>query len=172
MPGWRVAVDVIKPIETHYKGYRFRSRLEARWAIYFDVCGIKWEYEREGFDLGRLGPYLPDFWLPQVQMWAEVKAQEFTKAERAKCRALARYSKTCVLMLDGSPDNKWYTAIEPNGDEVEYGVTDHHAYHTTENRFYCSPGCPTPADEGVLTDNAKRAIVAARSARFEHGETP
>lgn len=41
----------IKPIETLYKGYRFRSRLEARWAVFFDALGLKWEYEKEGFDL-------------------------------------------------------------------------------------------------------------------------
>ena len=27
----------IKPIETKYNGYRFRSRLEARWAVFFDM---------------------------------------------------------------------------------------------------------------------------------------
>ena len=27
----------IKAIETYYKGYRFRSRLEARWAVFFDL---------------------------------------------------------------------------------------------------------------------------------------
>lgn len=32
-----------KAVETVYKGYRFRSRLEARWAIFFDSLGIKWE---------------------------------------------------------------------------------------------------------------------------------
>lgn len=37
----------IKPIETVYKGYRFRSRLEARWAVFFDAQGIEWEYEPE-----------------------------------------------------------------------------------------------------------------------------
>jgi hypothetical protein len=40
---------VIKPIETRYKGYRFRSRLEARWAVFFDTMEIPWEYEKEGF---------------------------------------------------------------------------------------------------------------------------
>lgn len=34
----------IKPIETHYNGYRFRSRLEARWAVFFDALGIKPEF--------------------------------------------------------------------------------------------------------------------------------
>ena len=51
----------IKPIQTRYKGYNFRSRLEARWAIFFDLIGFKWEYETEGYDLGRVGYYLPDF---------------------------------------------------------------------------------------------------------------
>jgi len=28
---------MIKAIETQYRGYRFRSRLEARWAVFFDI---------------------------------------------------------------------------------------------------------------------------------------
>lgn len=28
----------IKAIDTYYKGYRFRSRLEARWAVFFDAA--------------------------------------------------------------------------------------------------------------------------------------
>ena len=50
----------IKPIETHWRGYRFRSRLEARWAVFMDHLGVEWVYEPEGFSL-RSGYYLPDF---------------------------------------------------------------------------------------------------------------
>lgn len=64
---------MIKAIETRYKGYRFRSRLEARWAVFFDALGIEWEYEKEGFDLGVHGWYLPDFWLPKHGIWIEIK---------------------------------------------------------------------------------------------------
>ena len=64
---------MIKAIETRYKGYRFRSRLEARWAVFFDALGVKWEYEKEGYDLGATGWYLPDFWLPEQDCWFEVK---------------------------------------------------------------------------------------------------
>jgi hypothetical protein len=56
----------LKPIETHYKGYRFRSRLEARWAVFFDACGVKWEYEPEGYVLPNGQYYLPDFLLHDV----------------------------------------------------------------------------------------------------------
>jgi hypothetical protein len=52
---------MIKAIETQYKGYIFRSRLETRWAVFFDEIGLTWEYEPEGFDLGNAGWYLPDF---------------------------------------------------------------------------------------------------------------
>lgn len=43
---------MIKSIDTSYKGYKFRSRLEARWDIFFDEIGLKWEYEPEGFEFG------------------------------------------------------------------------------------------------------------------------
>lgn len=51
----------IKAIETRYRGYRFRSRLEARWAVFFDALGIEWQYEPEGFELADGTRYLPDF---------------------------------------------------------------------------------------------------------------
>lgn len=57
----------IKAIETQYNGYRFRSRLEARWAVFFDAMGIDYEYELEGFELPSGARYLPDFYLPNIQ---------------------------------------------------------------------------------------------------------
>lgn len=50
----------LTPIETVYNGYRFRSRLEARWAVMFDALHIKYEYEPEGFEKDDVY-YLPDF---------------------------------------------------------------------------------------------------------------
>jgi len=66
----------LKPIETKYRGYRFRSRLEARWAVFFDLLGLQWEYEPEGFKLPSGTVYLPDFkvYTPQgKEIWYEVK---------------------------------------------------------------------------------------------------
>ena len=37
----------IKTIETEYDGHRFRSRLEARWAVFFNAVGLTYEYEIE-----------------------------------------------------------------------------------------------------------------------------
>lgn len=63
----------IKPIETVYNGYRFRSRLEARWAVFFDAAGIKYEYEPEGYTLNDGTMYLPDFFLPDFDIFVEIK---------------------------------------------------------------------------------------------------
>ena len=66
----------IKAIETFYKGYHFRSRLEARWAVFFETLGIPWKYEVEGYEkeviattvngeeVNEMVRYLPDFFLP------------------------------------------------------------------------------------------------------------
>ena len=43
--------NVIKAIETEYYGHRFRSRIEARWAVFFNAIGLKYEYEIEGFQM-------------------------------------------------------------------------------------------------------------------------
>ncbi len=63
---------MIKPIQTYYNGYHFRSRLEARWAVFFDSLRINYQYELEGFDLG-IAWYLPDFYLTDWDIWIEIK---------------------------------------------------------------------------------------------------
>ncbi len=62
----------VKAIETIYNGRRFRSRSEARWAVFFDLGKIRYEYESEGFTTGEIC-YLPDFYLPEYDLYVEVK---------------------------------------------------------------------------------------------------
>lgn len=63
-----------------FNGITFRSRLEARVAVFLNSIKARYEYEYEGFNLnGRC--YLPDFWLPDTfrrssrkkGVWLEVK---------------------------------------------------------------------------------------------------
>lgn len=82
----------MRAIETRYAGCNFRSRLEARWAVFFDTLGIPWEYEPQGFEWvcdhegcrsernGITYRYLPDFWLPTMDTWFEVKGK-YTEEE-------------------------------------------------------------------------------------------
>lgn len=66
--------STLKPIQTRAYGRLFRSRLEARYAIFLTKLGVLWQYEPEGFQLDA-GFYLPDFYLPEVNggTWLEIK---------------------------------------------------------------------------------------------------
>ena len=94
--------DTFKPIETFYNGYHFRSRLEARWAVFFDYLKVKYEYEREGFEINGMR-YLPDFWLPEHDFWVEIKGKEPTSEERVKAALLAKGSRKNVFISVGNP---------------------------------------------------------------------
>jgi hypothetical protein len=91
----------IKPIETAYKGYKFRSRLEARWAVFFDALGGEWQYEPEGYDLGELGWYLPDFHLPKMGLWVEIKPEVVEQSDIAKVETFGY--RHPIAMLRGYP---------------------------------------------------------------------
>lgn len=102
----------MKAIPTEYSGWSFRSRLEARWAVFFDALEIKYEYEKEGYDLDGAGYYLPDFWFPHSipalaeegwGLWAEIKPVTLTEAEIMKAEALCLATKHSVLAIQGSP---------------------------------------------------------------------
>lgn len=81
----------LKAIETEYKGYRFRSRLEARWAVFFDAIGLRWEYEPEGIVLNDGTHYLPDFFLPDFHCYFEVKRKNIkgTPEEKEAIRKIS-----------------------------------------------------------------------------------
>ncbi len=53
-------MNEIRVAQTFYRGTYYRSRIEARWAVFFDVLGLKHEYEQEKFELSS-GRYIPDF---------------------------------------------------------------------------------------------------------------
>lgn len=114
----------LTPIRTKYKGYSMRSRLESRWAVYFDLLGIPWQYEPEGFRMGSVC-YLPDFavqvpvkaFIPGLfpkfeevqveQVWVEVKpaGKALSGAEVIKIRefALATVGKSIYAVVMGDP---------------------------------------------------------------------
>lgn len=112
---------MIKAIETYYNGRYFRSRLEARWAVFFDACGVKYEYEPEGYELDNGLWYLPDFLLHGVtfnhaafakdkDLYVEVKGNmDKESAEKVKA-----FSKDKPVLVVGEV---------PLGEEI-YGLCD------------------------------------------------
>lgn len=94
--------DVPRAIVTLYKGYRFRSRLEARWAVLFDSLRLNWEYEVEGYDMDGLW-YLPDFWMPKLDSYIEIKGVQIERNDDTwvKARDLANVSGKLVYVFCG-----------------------------------------------------------------------
>lgn len=65
-----------KPIPTTYKGVKFKSKLEAQWAAFFDLCDCFWEYEPNTAS-GAFDQWRPDFKLRLTYQWIESKQAHF-----------------------------------------------------------------------------------------------
>lgn len=193
---------MIKPLETKYKGYRFRSRLEARWAIFFDKLGLKFDYEPEGYELEDGKKYLPDFWihlstelLPGWGYYVEIKAIEPTIIEREKLYLLAKGTGHTVMCFWGQLSiDDWRVTIykgQQNGKCVmTKGIFSADALGFIEepiriiDRVIVSNFHHLPFGYGwygweyqqqQYSDKLREiqmAFKAALSARFEHGELP
>lgn len=172
----------IKAIETPYAGFRFRSRAEARWAVVFDHIRLPWSYEPEGYVLPGGVKYLPDFWLPSVSMWAEVKGKPPNEYEIRKAWELVKASGFPLLLLVGNPDLCAYWALDPEGWPLKIDrkttvrICDYviDGSYLDENRFYANTGSGVdtfPRPNNTFTDVDPAPVMAARSARFEHGES-
>ena len=183
----------MKPIETEYKGYRFRSRLEARWAIFFDACGVDWEYEPEGYDLGDGLYYLPDFLLHGVDgrdggdLYVEVKGQ-MTELDALKINRFAEQGGK-VLVVGKIPEGDNAADISEdisrraysNGNE---GWPYEFNFETIDgDHFAAHPGINKDGRFELFGDDSsylcfqddratEKAYRLARQARFEYGQTP
>jgi hypothetical protein len=100
----------VQVLPTKYHGILYRSRCEARWAVAFDKVGWNHRYEPESYRLP-CGPYLPDFYLPDVDIFFEVKASHPTVKELRKAEQLCVASEKPVVISTGPPD--------PRRDEID-----------------------------------------------------
>lgn len=102
--GRNVPPATIKAIETIYpwpNGPRYRSRLEARWAVLFDGLGIRHKYEDQGYTFAGV-KYLPDFYLPDYGVYVEVKGVDDPNYAVLRTPALfAAHMQVPVLMCFG-----------------------------------------------------------------------
>ena len=185
------AVLNIQPIQTVYRGYRFRSRLEARHAVLFDTLEIPWRYETQDYIVLRSGTrYLPDFWMPQQDCWIEIKGEAPTDQEQAKCAGLAEVTGKNVFCFFGNIVSPKYQDFEnndgayvwiPNGQEAAwdnfhqwcecsqcgfFGIE----YSGRSERLCCPCLKDQPKTYNYDTPRLVRAYDAARAARFEFGE--
>lgn len=193
---------MIKAIETHYKGYRFRSRLEARWAAFFDSLGIEYQYEPQGFEYspgdGSTFRYLPDFFLPASQTWVEVKGTDeaWRAAYVGGLSEILDYSSPLPGMCGsycGSTRGLLILGDIPfiKCGFVAHSIIQHHkglyrnlVCFTDDGKLalLSEPGdSPWGGDWSIkgepvavqsMGQKLSAAYLKARAARFEHGECP
>lgn len=192
-------MDDIRPIETIYKSYRFRSRLEARWGVFFDSLGIKYRYEEEGFELPDGTRYLPDFKLIDFDCFVEIKPTQPTKAEMRKAALIPK--RVYIFAGDVWPGE--YCIHLPIYDPLaKAGYSEMHAPYLGECQYcaavifadsshladhYQRSECPNYKPYSQVSENEElglmgcigpqedsprllAAYTAARQARFEYGE--
>ena len=145
---------MIPAIPTRHAGVLMRSRLEARYAVFFDRLGIRWEYEPQGFLLPSGDGYLPDFWLPDLGCYVEVKP---TGGDFGKAEELAKASGLPVWCCEGPPAVRW--------DRFAGGMWPVALYHPGKRRLWWGFGEESCGDVGESPD-LRRAVSAALSARF------
>ena len=178
----------IKPIETVYNGYRFRSRLEARWAVFFDFIGLKYLYEMEGYTNGTIN-YLPDFFIPSLDVFIEIKpfTEDWPSKEIASKGSLA---PKLVYYFCGEPYGKdgdmnyrgFYTDGGMSGDCDQYlcvcpdcgsiGIQYSGWADRNKHKDFCTLSTLKHEKvDGRFHALLEYAYVSARSARFEFGES-
>lgn len=162
----------IKAIETKYKGYKFRSRTEARWAVFFDHLNIRWEYEHQGYEISEVGRYLPDFHLPSFRdmsydggltftresAFVEIKGEYPTRKEIEKLAALCAETGKPGWVVCGVPSEEcWIVDVSAAVDCISIA-------HFTPDEYWLMDENMSPFSP------CWEACNAAKSARFEFGQ--
>lgn len=186
-------------IQTMYSGCRFRSRLEARWAVLLDRLGADWEYEPEGFVLSDETYYLPDFLVHNVEgraggddLWIEVKG-EMTQKDADKVNMFAFPDGMLtgldkpdrkIFVVGGIPHFKDFWDLHRQIEEAKESdpFSKMYSLETVDGDNWGAMPAITKSGKFCLhaagnvgevdTDRTVNAYAAALQARFEHGETP
>jgi hypothetical protein len=159
-------------IPTWYRAQTFRSRLEARWAVFMDVLGVEYFYEYEGFEL-KSGRYVPDFWLPDLKKWLEIKPPGFEprgkdSASRDAKRCAEFQEDHALVIFTGSPaeqdnarDWDWYgneSAMSPVTPTISRcRCPARHRWHRFDGRGarVCGSRCLADDDKAYTSDDAR-----------------
>lgn len=149
----------IKAIETEYNGYKFRSRLEARWAVFFDNAQIKYDYEPEGFELS-CGKYLPDFFLPDFDIYVEIKPFDRNVVSRVgdgnvweqKCANFRDETGHAILLCYDEPAADVYKRLFAfDSTDSSAGSSDFDALFREINNKVCLVVLNTRRDRTIYT---------------------
>lgn len=84
-------------------GTLFRSTQEVRYAMLFNRLGLDWQYEPIPYQTP-LGTYLPDFWLPELDIHVEIKGMIIKDEAIIKLQSVCDQTGKIGVILSGYPD--------------------------------------------------------------------
>ncbi|MFJ9714009.1 hypothetical protein [Streptomyces sp. NPDC101234] len=120
----------IDAVPTRYGDITFRSRLEADWAATLDGNGIRWEYEPETITLPSGTLYVPDFWLPELGTWIQVKGPGIPRTEKTQELARTRACHCASSCTCAWPGGEFVLLGKPSlpSDRTESGHRPRYGY--------------------------------------------
>lgn len=101
------SIQYPRAVPCEYNDVQFRSKLEARWAVFMDHLDVLWSYESAGFSLqckgGQIIKYLPDFRVVEgdILWWLEVKGAKPSSMELLRCRLLSQGTLEPAVLVSG-----------------------------------------------------------------------
>lgn len=117
----------IRAVPLTYRGITFRSSLEADWAATLDELGIYWQYEPIALQLPSGQQYLPDFHLPAINTWAEVKGPHWERMDKAvefrrmlKTGGIGWWQEAHVIVLEAPGPGDAASWRVPESDRTVY----------------------------------------------------
>mgnify|MGYP003640735598 CR=1 FL=1 len=163
---------MIKPKPTEYDGHLFRSRLEARWAVFFNEMKWKYHYELEDIRVehkGEILRYLPDFYVIiedddhkayDQKAFIEVKGPRMTEVDEIKVLGAGKHFKeeglgAVVYVFQDIPTVQ---ELKENDGMMVVNM----AYVNIDDIFSLVPIY-------LSYDGIPAACDKARKAQFEHG---
>lgn len=161
---------------TIYFGTRFRSRVEARWAVFFDAIGREWIYEPSIPELDGIA-YQPDFLLKKGDTWSiiEVKGSVGAAVQaQDRLKEIATKIDQRIVMLIGQP-GEWHegrligsghTAIFlfPSGNQEWGEWAECDKCHEVAISLYGMPLCHREWEAG---ERLRRACGVVRDHSYE-----
>lgn len=113
--------DNLFGIETYYKGIKMRSKLEAKFAVFLDALKINWMYEPKSFVLSNGITYIPDFYLPELNTWVEVKGK--IEEHNKKVSSLFTSENKQELLIISNNKGLWYSSF--GEEDIYIGLCSH-----------------------------------------------
>jgi hypothetical protein len=96
----------IKSKRTIYNGNSFRSKLEARWAVFFDSLGLGYQYEPEYDEVYEGVWYKPDFRIPSLNCHIEIKPKKPNERALLKAAGWADFHTDIYIFYELKPPSK------------------------------------------------------------------